>query len=554
MTTATSLSSTLRASHRRQTAHAIVVASLMFVIGACGASDLTAPPSASIPTKAGHASVVVTPNYSTFTTRPELNAAGVVDQLNGFEEFTGALVYKQDTPWTAYGVTYTSAVNIVVGPGIGLGVQSNAISTNFGEPITATVNVADAVTLFGANLAIYGDMAPVGLVLFTNLGSYSFSNLDVPSATAGQRFFGIALSKPGEYLTGFTLSIGGPNGALLMDDVTLGHVAAAVNADPVASAGGPYTGAEGSAVALALSATDSDDDALTYSWDLGDGTTGSGSEPPASHAYADNGTYEIMLAVDDGRGGVDTARTSATISNVAPTLASFSVSTAPHGLANGVVTVPVSATFTDPGWLDTHTAMLDCGSGVTTQSVAPDGKASGECSFSSPGVYSIQLTIRDDDGDSDTRLASGQVLVYDAAAGWVTGGGWVASRVGANALAPTVRLTFAFVARYQPGSSVPTGSADFKLNVGNLDFRSTSLDWMVMNGGSALLHGRGTVNGVGDYEFAVVAIDGAATDAIRVQIRNRLTGAIAYDNRPGESLDAARVTPLGGGGIQLHWN
>jgi len=539
---------------RRHTAHVLLAITATFALAACGADDITAPRSAAALTNAGHASVVVTPNYSTFDTRSELNAAGVVDQLSGFDEFTGNLVYPQSSPWTTHGVTYTSAFNIVLGPGVGLGVQSNSISTDFGAPISATLADADGVTLLGVNVTLIGAKVPVGLVLFTNLGSYSFDNVDVPLATTGRRFFGIALSKPGEHLTGFRFSIGGAAGtAVLLDDVTLGHVGA-VNADPVASVGGPYSGAEGSAVELALSATDADNDALTYSWDLGDGTIGNGDAPPTSHVYADNGEYAIMLAVDDGRGGVDTARTTAMISNVAPSLASFSVSTTPRGLANGTVTVPVSATFTDPGTLDTHTATLDCGSGFTAQSYAPDGKASGECSFSSPGVYSIQLTVRDDDGGSDTRLASGQVVVYDATAGWVTGGGWIASPIGANAIAPTTtgKLTFGFVARYQSGSSVPTGNAEFKLNVGKFDFRSTSFDWMVVSDGSALLHGRGTVNGAGDYEFAVIAIDGQATGAIRIQIWNRVSGAIAYDNRPGESLDDSAVTPLGGGSIQLH--
>ena len=148
-----------------------------------------------------------------------------------------------------------------------------------------------------------------------------------------------------------------------------------------------------------------------------------------------------------------------------------------------------------------------------------------------------------------------QVVVYDASAGWVTGGGWIASPIGANALAPTTtgKLTFGFVARYQAGSSVPTGNAEFKLSVGKLDFRSTSFDWMVVSDGSALLHGQGTLNGVGDYEFAVIAIDGLR-GAIRIQIWNRVTGAIAYDNRPGESLEESAVTALGGGSIQLHSN
>jgi hypothetical protein len=538
---------------RRHTARVLLAISATLLAAACSANDVTAPRSAAIPTKAGHASVVVTPDYSTFSTRAELDAAGTVDELNGFDEFTGELVYPQLSPWKTHGVTYTSAFNIVLGSGVGLGVQSNAISTDFGAPVSGSLDDADGVTLFGATLTLIGAKVPVALVVFTNLGSYSFDNLDVPLATAGQRFFGITLSKPGEHLTGFRVSVTGAGTAVLLDDVALGHVGAA-NAKPVASVGGPYTGAEGSAVGLALSATDGDGDALTYSWDLGDGTTGSGAAPPASHVYADNGAYDIVLAVDDGRGGVDTARTTASISNVVPSLASFSVSTTPHGLTNGLVTVPISATFTDPGSLDTHTATLDCGSGFTAQSYAPDGTASGECSFSSPGVYSIQLTVRDDDGGSDTKLASGQVVVYDAAAGWVTGGGWIASPVGANAMAPTTtgKLTFGFVARYQSGASIPSGNAEFKLSVGKLDFRSTTLDWMVVGDGSAQLHGRGTVNGAGDYELAVIAIDGSATDAIRVQIWNRVTGAIAYDNRPGESLDASAVTALGGGSIQLH--
>ena len=536
----------------RRGVHALLVTCLTFVVAACGADDLTAP---RVGTNVAHPSITVTPNYSTFDKRSEFDGAGVVDYLNGFDEFNvDGMFFPQDSPWTTSGVTYTSASNVVLGRVIELGIQSAAISTDFGAPITGTVADSVPVTLFGANLMLIGDKVPVALLLRMNLGNYSF-NLDVPLAADGQRFFGIALSRPGEYVTGFQFSVGGSGSALLLDDVAVGHMGAPnTNADPVASAGGSYVGEEGSAVALALSGTDSDGDALTFSWDLGDGTTGSGAVPPANHVYADNGTYVIMLAVDDGRGGADTARTTATISNVAPSLAAFSIPATPMGLTPGGITVPVSSSFTDPGTVDTHTASLDCGSGVTAQSDVVGEMASSACSFSSAGVYSIRLTVRDKDGGSDTKLSSAPIVVFDPAGGRLTGGGWVASPAGAVAFAPTAagKLTFSLNARYEPGSSIPTGKAELNLTVGKLEFRSTSLDWLVATEASAQVQGRGTVNGSGDYAFSVVAMDGQSTGAVRIRIWHRTSGTLLYDSRPGAPLDETGVTALGGGSIQLH--
>lgn len=538
-----------------------LVAAILLPVGllaACSEHGVLQPAApgaaAAIASTKAHAGVVVTPNYSAFDARPEFNGAGIIGQLNAFDGFSGGLVYPQVTPWTSGGVTYTSSFNIVLAPGLGLGVPSNSISTNFGQPITGTLPASDAFTLFGADLTLIGVKVPVSVVVQTNLGSYSFANLDIPLATSGTRFFGIGLANPGEHITGFTFSYGGSTSTgLLLDNVALGHVADA-NTPPVASAGGPYAANEGSAVTLALSASDADDDALTFTWDLGDGTTGSGPTPPSSHVYAENGSYDVTLMASDGNGGTHSASATVAVANVAPAVAPFTVPSAPLALMTGGVKVNVSTTFTDPGSLDEHTARLDCGVGAAAVSPAPNGVFTGTCTFEAAGVYAVQLTVQDDDGDAHSVAATGQVVVYDAAAGWVTGGGWIASPEGAFVAAPTVtgKLTFGFVARYQASATAPNGNAEFKLQVAKLDFRSTSLDWLIVSQGSAHLRGRGTVNGGGDFEFALTAIDGAPTDAIRIRIWNRENGDLVYDNRPDAGSDDTAASTLAGGTIQIH--
>ena len=530
----------------------LVIAALL-ALAACSDNGILEPSRTNSPfASRPNAAIVETANHSAYSTRAEFSGAGIVAQASDFELYSGELVYELPTPWTSNGITYTSGHNIILGPGVGLGVQSNGMSADFGAPLSGQFAPEDAFTIFGTDIALVGVKAPIGLVITTNLASYSFGDLDVPLASDGAGFFGLALSQPGEYLTGFRFTNSNGGTTLLLDNLAVGHVGA-VNAAPVASAGGPYAGAEGSSVTLSLSAVDTDTDALTYSWDLGDGTTGSGNAPPASHVYADNGHYAIMLAVADGRGGVDTARTTAAISNVAPTLSAFAVPTTPVALASGGATISVAASFSDPG-NDTHLVALDCGVGAATQSPAPNGTAGGQCTFASPGVYAVQLTVVDDDGDSDAEMASGQVVVYDASAGSITGGGWINSPWGAYTPAASVtgKLTFGFVAKYQSSSvAIPSGNAEFKLNLAKLDFRSTTLDWLVVGGTMARLQGSGTLNGVSGYGFSIVARD-AVADAVRIRIWNRVTGLVVYDNLPGLPGESDDVTPLGGGSIQLH--
>ncbi|MFG2520374.1 PQQ-dependent sugar dehydrogenase [Streptomyces sp. NPDC048527] len=63
-------------------------------------------------------------------------------------------------------------------------------------------------------------------------------------------------------------------------------------------------------------ATDADSDALTYSWNFGDGTTGTGAAP--SHTYKKNGTYTATVTAKDATGRTGSADTHLVVGNTAP--------------------------------------------------------------------------------------------------------------------------------------------------------------------------------------------------------------------------------------------
>ncbi len=86
------------------------------------------------------------------------------------------------------------------------------------------------------------------------------------------------------------------------------------NSIPVANSGGPYFGNLDQPVVFDGSGSlDIDNDPLVYSWDFGDGSTGAGINP--SHQYSILGDFDIILTVDDGRGGVNSAASTVKIGN-----------------------------------------------------------------------------------------------------------------------------------------------------------------------------------------------------------------------------------------------
>jgi len=226
--------------------------------------------------------------------------------------------------------------------------------------------------------------------------------------------------------------------------------------------------------------------------------------------------------------------------------------------------INASAGFTDPGILDTHTAVWNWGDGASSPGVVTEvhgsGNVTGSHTYTAPGVYTINLLVTDKDGGNGTAQYE-YVVVYNPNGGFVTGGGWINSPPGAYKANPklTGRAHFGFVAMYKKGAkgaTVPTGNTEFQFQVGNLNFHATSYQWLVVAGAKAQYKGTGSINGKGNYGFMLTAIDGQVTggggvDKFRIKIT--LGSNVIYDNQMGAPDSANPTTAIAGGSIVIHW-
>ncbi len=311
----------------------------------------------------------------------------------------------------------------------------------------------------------------------------------------------------------------------------------------------------------------------------------------ASHQYLDDGSspgngtawdlYTVSVSVtddDQGEAPADTATTTVTVNNLAPHDVAIDQAVQAYVFATGAPQT-FAGVYADAGTLDTHTAVwtfthvvgastiVETRSGTVSET-GGSGTVSDTFVFDNdpvnqdgPGVYTVTLTITDDDTGA-TMSESRTFVVYDPSEGFVTGGGWIDSPAGAYVADPSLtgKATFGFISKYQKGASAPVGQTEFQFKVADLNFHSASYEWLVVAGARGQYKGTGTINGAGNYGFLLTAIDGQVSggggaDKFRMKIWDRNAGdAVIYDNGGGAADDAAALSELAGGSILIHTN
>ena len=210
---------------------------------------------------------------------------------------------------------------------------------------------------------------------------------------------------------------GGDTFTYTIDDGTGRTATATVNVDvdcvndpPTITIGGPYDGPEGAAVDIASTVTDPDSTTnITWTYQ-----TGAGIDPGATCDFADatsaattltcddDGTFTVTATADDGVNPTASARADVVITNQAPRVDAG----ADQGVNPGTA-VTVTATFTDDGSNDSHTARIDWadGNGAQPAAIGPSNTVTATFpGYDNGTVTTVTVEVCDDDLECGTDL------------------------------------------------------------------------------------------------------------------------------------------------------
>jgi hypothetical protein len=231
------------------------------------------------------------------------------------------------------------------------------------------------------------------------------------------------------------------------------------------------------------------------------------------------------------------------------------ITTPPPVVLGKTAMVSVNFTYNIP--TDQHTAVWNWGNGKTSMGMVTEangmGTVTGSYIYAAPGIYPVSVTVTDQRGASGSATAVPGVVVISLIVGSINGNGVINGppfMVAAATSAGQVR--FRLAAKYAGHGAIPQGQTVLQFQATHRTFRSASLDWLVVSGGTAWYEGTGTINGAGSYGLLVAASSGGSgAGKLRIRVWDESSGTVVYDTQPGAPINAAPATPIGRGRISL---
>ncbi len=146
------------------------------------------------------------------------------------------------------------------------------------------------------------------------------------------------------------------------------------------------------------STTDGTHPITSWTWNFGDGTILTHSSGPFSHAYQNTGSYNVSLSVTDNSGCTDQV-THTNLVNISKPVAAFQ--------SERLICIGNTISFQNNSQAQTPSYQWNFGDGNTSTASSPVH------TYTSAGVFSVQLIITEPSGCSDTLLMQNHITVND---------------------------------------------------------------------------------------------------------------------------------------------
>jgi Ca2+-binding RTX toxin-like protein len=243
---------------------------------------------------------------------------------------------------------------------------------------------------------------------------------------------------------------------------------------------------------------------VVIDWGAGEGTTtltlpAGVTSFSATHQYLDDdptGTaadaYSISVTAIDSHGATGSAVAGLTVQNASPVLGTIAL---PADIRAGEL-ISGTVSYTDVGSLDTHTVSINWGDGSTTSGTAAGGAASGSHAYASGGIYTVTMTVTDD----DTSSAFAVTTAYVTGVGTIDGQLQVIGTSGDDHVSINLAKS--------GGSQVIRVHASFLPAPGFIDVSATGISSMVV----MLLDGNDHASIAGNISLPALLDGGAGND------------------------------------------